>query len=91
MTESSRQRQSAHGSPNDPRAGILHRFRNYALFWIAILVAYFLGSGALLKASNAPIESAVPVLLLLFGCILIGSVWHAAAVVSMGMPARESE
>jgi hypothetical protein len=70
-------------NPNDPRVRVLRRFRNFAIFWIAILIAYFVGVGAFLDATRTPIASALPVFLLLFGCVLIGSVWHAAAIITM--------
>jgi hypothetical protein len=69
--------------PNDPRAKVLQRFRNFAIFWIAILVAYFVGADAFLGATGTPTGSALPILLLLFGCVIIGAVWHAAAIVAM--------
>jgi len=46
-------------------------------------VAYFVGVGAFLDATHTPTASAVPIFLLLFGCIVIGAVWHAAAIVTM--------
>jgi hypothetical protein len=68
---------------NDPRLRILRRFRNFAIFWIIVLVTYFVGVGLYLNATGTPIANATPILILLFGCILIAAVWHAAAVVTM--------
>jgi hypothetical protein len=71
---------------NERRAAELRRFRNYALFWIIILVAYFIGADIVLEFMGSTLESASPVLLLLLGCIVIASVWHAAAIVTMSHP-----
>jgi len=73
-------------SSNERRAAELRRFRNFALFWIIILVAYFVGADILLEFMGSKLESASPVLLLLMGCIVIAAVWHAAAIVTMSHP-----
>jgi hypothetical protein len=75
--------QAQREDPNDPRVIVLRRFRNLAIFWIGILVAYFVGVGAFLDATHTPAASALPIFMLLFGCIVIGSVWHAAAIIAL--------
>jgi len=68
---------------NDARVVTLRRFRNFALFWIAILVGYFLGIGIFLEAAHMAYGEAAPVLMLILGCILVATIWHAAAIVTM--------
>jgi hypothetical protein len=70
-------------NPNDPRVKLLRRFRGFALFWICILVAYFVGLEYFIEKSKTSVVSTFPVFLLLTGCILIAAVWHAAAIVAM--------
>ena len=69
----------------DARTIELRRFRNYALFWIFILVFYFVGADFLIKQMKTDLMLAAPVLLLLMGCIFIAATWHAAAIVSMSL------
>jgi hypothetical protein len=75
--------QARRENPNDPRVIVLRRFRNLAIFWIGILVAYFVGVGAFIDATHTSAESVLPIYILLFGCIIIGSVWHAAAIIAL--------
>lgn len=70
---------------NDPRAKMLRRFRGYALFWIAILVGYFVGIGILIERTKSSVIDAMPVFVLISACILVASVWHAAAIVVMSL------
>jgi len=69
----------------ESRAVELRRFRNYALFWIAILVLYFVGADFLIGQTKTDPAWAAPVLMLLMGCILLAAIWHAAAIVSMSL------
>jgi hypothetical protein len=70
---------------SDPRAETLRRFRNFALFWIIVLVGYFVGADLFLEATRTAIGDAMPVLALILGCILVATIWHAAAVVTMSL------
>jgi len=71
--------------PNDPRGKVLRRFRGFALFWIAILVFYFVGAGFVFEKTSMATSNAIPVFVLLLGCILLASIWHAAAVIVMSL------
>lgn len=64
---------------------MLRRFRSFALFWIGILVFYFVGAGVVFEKTSMPTSNAIPVFVLLLGCILLASLWHAAAVVVMSL------
>jgi hypothetical protein len=70
---------------SDRRAAELRRFRNFALFWIMILVLYFIGADIVVEQTETDLASVAPALLLLMGCILLAAIWHAAAVVSMSL------
>ena len=68
-------------SPKDKlRADVLRRFRNFAIFWIAILVIYFVGADAVVTFFGVSISTVLPTLVLLAGVIIIASIWHAAAI-----------
>jgi hypothetical protein len=62
---------------------LLRKFRAFALFWIAILVMNFVAVGFILEYSHTPLAQAAPAFALLAGCIAIGAVWHAAAVLAL--------
>ena len=71
--------------PNASQASLLRQFRNCAVFWILILVVYFVGIGVFLDFSNTPLATAMPLLLLMTGCVVIGAAWHAAATAALIM------
>lgn len=68
---------------NDAQASLLRQFRNCAVFWVFILVAYFIAIGMFLEFSKTPLTAAMPLLLLMTGCIVIGAAWHAAATAAL--------
>jgi hypothetical protein len=78
-------RSSSQADPKDPRAKLLRRFRGFALFWISILVAYFIGAEFFFEKEKAAATDAIPVFILLACCILVGCIWHVGAIVVMSL------
>lgn len=77
------QRLGAGADPSDPRLRILRRFRAFAMFWIVILFVTFAASGFVLQYEHLSLSQAGPAFALLAGCIAIGAVWHAAAILAL--------
>jgi hypothetical protein len=71
----------------DRRVKTIVRFRAFALFWLGILVLYFVSLWVFVEETKTPPVSAIPIFVLLCGCIIIAAVWHAAAIVVMDMQA----
>lgn len=80
-----RAKPTAQNDPDDPRMKLLRRFRSFALFWIAIIVCYFVGTEVLFEKDKAVATDAIPVFILLACCILVACVWHVGAIVVMSL------
>jgi hypothetical protein len=53
------------------------------MFWIAVLFVAFAASGFVLQYEHISFSQAAPAFALLAGCIAIGAVWHAAAILAL--------
>jgi hypothetical protein len=69
----------------DPRVALLSRFRNFAIFWIAILILYFVSLWVFVEETKTSVLVAIPIFVLLCGCTLIGAIWHAGVIIVMSL------
>ena len=69
--------------PNDLRPIVFLQFRNYALLWITVFIAFYIGAYFIPGYVGSTLASSSPDLLLISVCILLAAIWHAGAIITL--------
>ena len=69
--------------PDDPHATVFRQFRNYALLWIIVFIAFYIGAHLVPGYIGWTLGSSSPDFLLISVCILLAAVWHAGAIITL--------